>query len=67
MDHLAFTALKLPGMQGSPGATAGYDVRTHHSHPHFIKHIEPDALKQAAVVTAMVLCHAAMRDRRMPR
>jgi hypothetical protein len=42
-------------------------VRTHHTHADFVERIEPDALKQAAVVTAMVLCHAAMRDRRMPR
>ena len=30
-------------------------------------HLAFTALKQAAVVTAMVLCHVAMRDQRMPR
>ena len=65
-DHLAFTALKLPGVQ-TVQSHAGYDVRTHHTNADFVERIEPDALKQAAVVTAMVLCHAAMRDQRMPR
>jgi hypothetical protein len=65
-DHLAFTALKLPGFQAVQ-SYAGYDVRTHHTNADFVERIEPDALKQAAVVTATVLYHAAMRDQRMPR
>jgi hypothetical protein len=65
-DHLAFTALKLPGFQAVQ-SYVGYDVRTHHTNADFVERIEPDALKQAAVVTATVLYHAAMRDQRMPR
>ena len=65
-DHLAFTALKLPGFQAVQ-SYVGYDVRTHHTNADFVERIEPDALKQAAVVTATVLYHAAMRDQKMPR
>lgn len=65
-DHLAFTALKLPGFQAVQ-SYVGYDVRTHHTNADFVERIEPDALKQAAVVTATVLYHAAMRDGKMPR
>jgi len=65
-DHFAFTALKLPGFQAVQ-SYVGYDVRTHHTNADFVERIEPDALKQAAVVTATVLYHAAMRDQRMPR
>ena len=65
-DHLAFTALKLPGFQAVQ-SYVNYDVRTHHTNADFVERIEPDALKQAAVVTATVLYHAAMRDQRMPR
>lgn len=32
-----------------------------------VRRIETDALKQAAVVSATVLDHAAVRDRKMPR
>jgi hypothetical protein len=65
-DHLSFTALKLPGFQAVQ-SYATYDVRTHHTNADFVERIEPDALKQAAVVTATVLYHAAMRDQKMPR
>lgn len=65
-DHLAFTALKLPGFQAVQ-SYVGYDVRTHHTNADFVERIEPDTLKQAAVVTATVLYHAAMRDGKMPR
>ena len=65
-DHLAFTALKLPGFQAVQ-SYVGYDVRTHHTNADFVERIAPDALKQAAVVAATVLYHAAMRDQKMPR
>ena len=39
----------------------------HHTNADFVERIEPDALKQAAVVTATVRCHAAMRDQKVPR
>jgi carboxypeptidase Q len=65
-DHLAFTALKLPGFQAVQ-SYVNYDVRTHHTNADFVERIEPEALKQAAVVTATVLYQAAMRDQKMPR
>jgi Zn-dependent M28 family amino/carboxypeptidase len=65
-DHLSFKALGLPGFQAVQ-SYAGYDVRTHHTNADFVERIEPDALKQAAAVTATVLYHAAMRDGKMPR
>ena len=46
---------------------SGYDVRTHHTNADFVERIEPDALKQASVVTAAVLYHAAMREQKFPR
>jgi hypothetical protein len=65
-DHLSFKALGLPGFQAVQ-SYVGYDVRTHHTNADFVERIEPDALKQAAVVAATVPYHAAMRDQKMPR
>jgi hypothetical protein len=65
-DHLSFMAVKVPGFQAVQ-SYIGYDVRTHHTNADFVERIEPDALKQAAVVAATVLYHAAMRDGRFPR
>ncbi len=65
-DHLSFKAVGLPGFQAVQDYV-DYDVRTHHTNADFVERIEPDALKQAAVVTATVLYHAAMRDQKMPR
>ena len=65
-DHLSFKALGLPGFQAVQ-SYANYDVRTHHTNADFVERIEPDALEQAAVVTATVLYHAAMRDQKLPR
>ncbi len=65
-DHLSFKTVGLPGFQAVQ-SYAGYDVRTHHTNADFVERIEPDALKQASVVIATVLYHAAMRDGRFPR
>lgn len=65
-DHLAFTAIGLPGFQAVQNYVE-YDVRTHHTTADFVERIDPDALKQASVVAATVLYHAAMRDGKMPR
>jgi hypothetical protein len=65
-DHLSFKAVGLPGFQAVQ-SYSNYDVRTHHTNADFVERIEPDALKQASVVIATVLYHAAMRLERMPR
>ncbi|MGH9174870.1 MAG: M20/M25/M40 family metallo-hydrolase, partial [Vicinamibacterales bacterium] len=65
-DHLSFKAVGLPAFQAVQ-SYAGYDVRTHHTNADFVERIEPDALKQASVVIATVLYHAAMRDGKIPR
>jgi carboxypeptidase Q len=65
-DHLSFTRVGLPGFQAVQ-SYEGYDVRTHHTNADFVERIEPQALKQASVVIATLLYHAAMRDERFPR
>jgi hypothetical protein len=65
-DHLSFTRVGLPGFQAVQ-SYEGYDVRTHHTNADFVERIEPQALKQASVVIATLLYHAAMRDEKFPR
>jgi carboxypeptidase Q len=65
-DHLSFKAVGLPGFQAVQDYV-GYDVRTHHTNMDTDERVSKDALKQAAVVTATVLYHAAMREGRFPR
>jgi hypothetical protein len=65
-DHLSFQRAGLPGFQAVQ-SYVDYDVRTHHTNADFVERIEPAALKQAAVVSATVLYHAAMRDGKFPR
>jgi carboxypeptidase Q len=65
-DHLSFKRAGLPGFQAVQ-SYVDYDVRTHHTNADFVERIEPDTLKQAAVVTATVLYHAAMREGKFPR
>lgn len=65
-DHLSFIAVKVPGFQAVQ-SYAGYDVRTHHTNADFVERLEPEALKQASIVVASVLYHAAMREGTFPR
>jgi hypothetical protein len=65
-DHLSFKAVGLPGFQAVQDY-GGYDVRTHHTNMDTDERVSKDALKQAAVVMATVLYHAAMRNERIPR
>jgi carboxypeptidase Q len=65
-DHLSFRRVGVPGFQAVQ-SYVGYDVRTHHTNTDFVERIEPEALKQASVVIATVLYHAAMRDGKFPR
>jgi hypothetical protein len=56
----------LPGFQAVQDYK-DYDVRTHHTNMDTDERVSKDALKQAAVVMASILYHAAMRDERIPR
>jgi hypothetical protein len=65
-DHLSFIRVGLPGFQAVQ-SYVDYDVRTHHTNADFVERIDPNALKQASVVIATILYHAANRDERFPR
>ena len=65
-DHLSFIRAGLPGFQAIHDYT-DYDVRTHHTNVDTFERVGSEDLKQAAVVMASVLYHAAMREGRMPR
>jgi len=65
-DHLSFTALGLPGFNTIQDYT-GYDTRMHHTNMDFYERVNPDELKQAAVVLASFAYQAAMRAERFPR
>ncbi|HEV8613726.1 MAG TPA: M20/M25/M40 family metallo-hydrolase, partial [Gemmatimonadales bacterium] len=65
-DHLAFTALGLPGFNTLQDYT-DYDTRTHHTNMDFAERVKPDDLKQQAIVMATFAWQAAMRDTRIPR
>ncbi|MGH7559849.1 MAG: M20/M25/M40 family metallo-hydrolase [Gemmatimonadales bacterium] len=65
-DHLAFTALGVPAFN-SLQDYVDYDVRIHHTNMDFVERIRPDDLKQAAIVLAVFVWHAAMREGKLPR
>ncbi len=65
-DHLNFIRAGLPGYQALH-SYVDYDVRTHHTNMDTYERIEEEDLKQASVVMASILYHAAMRDEMMPR
>ena len=65
-DHLAFTALGLPGFNTIQDYT-DYDTRVHHTNMDVYDRIDPAALKQASVVLASFAYQAAMREGQFPR
>jgi hypothetical protein len=65
-DHLSFDAVGLPGFQFIQDRL-DYQTRTHHTHLDTFDHLREDDLKQASVIMASFLYHAAMRDEKMPR
>lgn len=65
-DHLAFTALGLPGFNTVQDYT-DYDTRLHHTNMDFPDHVKAADLKQAAVVLASFAYQAAMRTEKFPR
>jgi carboxypeptidase Q len=65
-DHLSFDAVGIPGFQFIQDPM-DYETRTHHSDMDTYEHLQPADLKQIAVVEAIFVYNAAMRDEMMPR
>jgi len=65
-DHMLFNAVGLPGFQFIQDPL-NYESRTHHSSLDVYEEAPPDDLKQAAVILASFVYHAAMRDQMLPR
>jgi carboxypeptidase Q len=65
-DHQSFDAVGIPGFQFIQDPIE-YDTRTHHSNMDVYDRLQPDDLKQAAVILASFLYQAAMRDQMLPR
>jgi hypothetical protein len=65
-DHLSFDAVGLPGFQFIQDPVE-YDTRTHHSNMDVYERIQADDMKQASVIMASFLYHAAMREEKLPR
>jgi len=65
-DHVLFNAVGLPGFQFIQDPL-NYESRTHHSSLDVYEEAPPDDLKQASVILASFVYHAAMRDDMLPR
>ena len=65
-DHMPFDALGLPGFQFIQDPL-NYETRVHHSNLDVYEEAVPEDLKQASVIMASFVYHAAMRDEMLPR
>jgi len=65
-DHQSFDAVGIPGFQFIQDPIE-YDTRTHHSNMDVYDRLQPDDLKQMAVIVAGFVYDAAMRDQMLPR
>jgi len=65
-DHLSFDAVGIPGFQFIQDPM-DYETRTHHSNMDTYERLQPADLKQIAVVEAIFVYNAAMRDQMIPR
>ena len=65
-DHLSFDAVGIPGFQFIQDPIE-YETRTHHSNMDVYDRLQPDDLKQIAVIVASFVYEAAMRDQMLPR
>jgi carboxypeptidase Q len=65
-DHEAFDSVGVPGFQFIQDQL-DYGSRTHHSNMDTYERLQPDDLAQAAVVEAIFVYNAAMRDLMLPR
>ncbi len=65
-DHMLVNAVGLPGFQFIQDPL-NYETRAHHSSLDVYEEAVPDDLKQASVIMASFVYHAAMRDEILPR
>jgi hypothetical protein len=65
-DHVPFDQVGLPGFQFIQDE-ADYTTRTHHTNLDVYDRAHADDLKQASVIMASFVYHAAMREERFPR
>ncbi len=65
-DHLSFDAVGIPGFQFIQDPVE-YETRTHHSNMDVYDRLQPEDLKQAAVIVASFVYQTAMRDQMLPR
>lgn len=65
-DHQSFDAAGIPGFQFIQDPM-DYDTRTHHSNMDVYDRLQPDDLKQMAVIVASFVYMASMRDQMFPR
>ena len=65
-DHLSFDAAGIPGFQFIQDPIE-YDTRTHHSNMDVYDRLQPEDLKQMAVIVASFVYMAAQRDQMFPR
>jgi hypothetical protein len=65
-DHLSFDSVGIPGFQFIQDPM-DYETRTHHSNMDTYEHMQPTDLKQIAVVEAIFVYNAAMREQMIPR
>jgi carboxypeptidase Q len=65
-DHEAFDSVGIPGFQFIQDML-DYGSRTHHSNMDVYERLQPEDLAQAALVEAIFVYNAAMRDQMLPR
>jgi carboxypeptidase Q len=65
-DHLSFDAVGIPGFQFIQDPIE-YETRTHHSNMDVYDRLQPEDLKQMAVIVASFVYNTAMRDQMLPR
>jgi len=65
-DHLSFDDVGIPGFQFIQDPM-DYETRTHHSNMDTYERLQPADLKQIAVVEAIFVYNAAMREQMIPR
>src|SRR5689334_19642371 len=65
-DHLSFDAVGIPGFQFIQDPIE-YDTRTHHSNMDVYDRLQPEDLKQMAVIVASFVYMAAQREQMFPR
>jgi len=65
-DHVPFNTIGLPAFEFMQDPL-DYFTRTHHSNADVFERVQPDDLKQASVIMAAFVYHAAMLDEKLPR